>query len=114
VAKRFFPNATAAGLASGLGYADALSAGPVLGAHGEPLVLTDPHTMTAATGAYIRAGIRQLHVFGGTAAVTYDPGSSLSAASPNARRHHLAVAHHDRSRSPRARRSWWQRLSEFA
>lgn len=76
VAQRFFPNATAAGLASGTGYADALAAGADLGAHGEPLLLTDPHTLSAATASYISAGIAQLHTFGGPAAVAFNPTPS--------------------------------------
>jgi hypothetical protein len=76
VAEQFFPGATAAGLASGTAYADALSAGPVLGAHGEPLLLTDPQALSAATAGYVSSGIVELHTFGGPAAVSFNPGAS--------------------------------------
>ena len=73
VAARFFPGAAVAGLASGTSYADALAAGAVLGARGEPLLLTDPGSLSAATAAYIATGISQLHTFGGPAAVAFNP-----------------------------------------
>ncbi|HVB92947.1 MAG TPA: cell wall-binding repeat-containing protein, partial [Acidimicrobiales bacterium] len=74
VAQRFFPGAKAAGLASGTNFPDALAAAPMLGAAGEPLLLTDPANLPAEVKSYLAsAGITQVHVFGGPAAVAFVP-----------------------------------------
>jgi len=58
-------------LASGQGYADALSAGPLAHANKMPILLTEPGTLTAATSAAITAnGCKQMMIVGGTAAVS--------------------------------------------
>jgi putative cell wall-binding protein len=74
VAQRFFPGAKAVGVASGVNFPDALAAAPMLGAAGEPLLLTDPSGPPTELKAYLAsAGITQVHVFGGPAAVGYAP-----------------------------------------
>ena len=103
VAKQFFPGATGAGLATGLGYADALSAGAVLGPRGEPLLLTDPSGLSTAVQDYIQAGIVQLHVFGGPAAVGFSAGGHL-ATRPSGHRRGGGARAHGRVTATRSRR----------
>jgi hypothetical protein len=68
-ARTFFPDATAAGLASGTSFADALAAGPLLGGGGVPLLLTGG-TLAPAASAYLRATApATVHLFGGPAAL---------------------------------------------
>ncbi len=71
VAKRFFPGARGAGLASGVNFPDALSAGPVMGAIGVPLLLTGATSLAPDTKLYLTA-VKPLtvHIFGGTGALT--------------------------------------------
>lgn len=77
VAERFFPSASSVGLASGVNFPDALAAAPALGVNGEPLLLTDPAALPASVGSYLAsAGITQVHVFGGQAAVGFTPSLS--------------------------------------
>jgi putative cell wall-binding protein len=58
-------------LASGQGYADALSAGPLAHNNKMPILLTEPGTLTAATSAAITAnGCKQMMIVGGTSAVS--------------------------------------------
>ena len=71
VAKRFFPGVRGAGLASGVDFPDALSAGPVLGANGVPLLLTGTTSLAPATSGYLTAAKPlTVHLFGGTGALT--------------------------------------------
>lgn len=66
-------NKNGVGLATGENFPDALSAGPMLGAYGCPLLLTRSTTLSAATDAKLRAwrpSVLYLHVIGGTGAVT--------------------------------------------
>ena len=71
VAKRFFPGVRAAGLASGMSFPDALSAGPVLGSSGVPLLLTGTTTLASGTGGYLTTSkALTVHMFGGTAALS--------------------------------------------
>ena len=71
VARRFFPGVRAAGLASGVNFPDALSAGPVLGSSGVPLLLTGTTTLASVTGGYLTtAKPLTVHMFGGTAALS--------------------------------------------
>jgi len=58
-------------LASGQGYADALSAGPLAHNNKMPILLTEPGTLTAATSAAITAnGCKQMMIVGGESAVS--------------------------------------------
>jgi putative cell wall-binding protein len=58
-------------LASGQGYADALSAGPLAHNNIMPILLTEPGTLTAATSAAITAnGCKQMMIVGGESAVS--------------------------------------------
>ncbi|HEY5183237.1 MAG TPA: cell wall-binding repeat-containing protein, partial [Dermatophilaceae bacterium] len=70
VAKRFFPGSRGAGLSSGVNFPDALSAGPVLGARGVPLLLTGATTLAAVTSGYLTTSKPlTVHMFGGTGAL---------------------------------------------
>ena len=70
VAKRFFPGVRAAGLASGVSFPDALSAGPVLGSSGVPLLLTGTTTLASVTGGYLSTSKPlTVHMFGGAGAL---------------------------------------------
>lgn len=59
-------------LASGEGYADALSAAPVAAIEGMPILLTQSNTLSTATAEYIKAntGITKTYVIGGYASVS--------------------------------------------
>ena len=58
-------------LASGQGYADALSAGPLAHSSILPILLTEPNSLTAATSAAITArGCKQMMIVGGEASVS--------------------------------------------
>ncbi|MTK12203.1 MAG: cell wall-binding repeat-containing protein [Clostridiaceae bacterium] len=59
-------------LASGAGYADALSAAPVAAIEGMPILLTESKTLSTATANYIKAnsGITKTFVIGGYASVS--------------------------------------------
>src|SRR5450432_814899 len=69
VAANAFPGATAAYLASGASFADALAGGPVAGLKGEPLLLAAPTCVPAAT-VTAGANITALTLLGGTAALS--------------------------------------------
>ena len=73
IAQRFFPAATAVGLATGIGFPDALSAGPELGAKNAPLLLVAPTSpLSGAYATYVYSVAPLLtagEVFGGVAAV---------------------------------------------
>lgn len=73
VAERFFEGPHAAVLASGTGFADALSGGAVAAARQAPLLLTDPARLPASVEAWLAArsgGALDLLVVGGSAAVS--------------------------------------------
>lgn len=73
VAKRFFPDAEAVALATGRGFADALSGGALIASRGGPLLLTAPGTLPAPTQDWLRTRSRALTdvvVIGGDAAVS--------------------------------------------
>lgn len=71
VARRFFPGARAAGLASGVSFPDALAAGPVLGASGVPLLLTGSMPLAPATTSHLTASKPvTVHLFGGSAVLS--------------------------------------------
>jgi hypothetical protein len=73
VAQAFFSNPTGAGMATGLDFPDALTAGPYLAA-GWPMLLTDPQSIPAVVSQYlnsIKPGMSAgIVIFGGTAAVS--------------------------------------------
>lgn len=71
VARRFFPGARAAGLASGVSFPDALAAGPVLGASGVPLLLTGSAPLATSTTSHLTTSNPvTVHVFGGSAVLS--------------------------------------------
>lgn len=59
-------------LASGVGYADALSAAPVAAINGMPILLTDSSALSQATSDFIKAhpSITKTYVIGGTASIS--------------------------------------------
>ncbi len=67
VAERFFPGAQVASIATGLTFADALSAATLSAAHGYPVLLVDG-SVPEATAAIVE-GMTRVVVVGGTAAV---------------------------------------------
>lgn len=71
-------------LASGEGYADALSAAPVAAIEGMPILLTPSSTLAQPTVHYIKAntGITKTYVIGGTASVS----DAAASAAPGAQR----------------------------
>ncbi|GAC1540565.1 MAG: hypothetical protein NVS3B12_27570 [Acidimicrobiales bacterium] len=74
VAKQFFPAATGVGLASGRNYPDALAAGPMLASLGEPLLLTEPASLSGPVTAYLaQPTLSALHLFGGSNALEVNP-----------------------------------------
>ncbi|MCX8007456.1 MAG: cell wall-binding repeat-containing protein [Coriobacteriia bacterium] len=76
-------NKNGVGLASGENFPDALSAGPMLGPFGCPLLLTPPTALSPAVDAKLRAwrpSVTFMHVVGGTGAVT----SAVASAAANA------------------------------
>jgi putative cell wall-binding protein len=84
VARAFFPAASAFGVATGSGFADALSGDALSGVLGQPMLLVPA---TGATPEPVRAfiethntGISAVEVFGGTAAVSADSVADLVAA----------------------------------
>jgi putative cell wall-binding protein len=67
-------------LASGQGYADALSAGPLAHKNIMPILLTEPNTLTAATSAAITAtACTQVMIVGGTSAVSAAVATAVDA-----------------------------------
>lgn len=63
----------AAIVVNGLGFADALTAGPMSAAHGMPILLTTPETLHPdAENALLNLDIEQVLIVGGTAAVSDD------------------------------------------
>lgn len=74
VAQRFFPKSTTVGLATGLLFPDALTAGPLLGDEHAPMILVNPRVpLPTAASSYLRGHSTTVHkaqVFGGDLAVT--------------------------------------------
>ena len=71
VAHRFFPNARVAGVATGVGFPDALSGGAEMAGIAGPILLTEPSTPSSAVLAYLRAtpSVAEVKVFGGPGAI---------------------------------------------
>ncbi|HEV2370003.1 MAG TPA: cell wall-binding repeat-containing protein, partial [Acidimicrobiales bacterium] len=81
VAQTFFNKPTGAGMATGLNFPDALTAGPFLARQGFPMLLTDPYTMPSSISTYLtgtQASLGQVDVFGGPAAVSNQLLSALT------------------------------------
>ncbi|MBQ2928328.1 MAG: leucine-rich repeat protein [Oscillospiraceae bacterium] len=77
VAKKFFPEAKAAALASSLDFPDGLSGGPVAYAMNMPLLLTRENK-EAITGAYVaERGITEAYIIGGKNAVPDDTADKV-------------------------------------
>ena len=77
VAKKFFPEAKAAALASSLDFPDGLSGGPVAYAMNMPLLLTRENK-EAITGAYVaERGITEAYIIGGKNAVPDDTANKV-------------------------------------
>ena len=73
VAQTFFSKPTGAGVATGVNFPDALTAGPFLANQGWPMLLTDPSNLPTSISDYltsVKATIVAVDVFGGTAAVS--------------------------------------------
>ena len=74
VANKFFPGPASVGLASGTDFADALGGGVHASEQGGPLILTHPTSLPTSTKNYVQGNaeftLRQLYVYGGTAAVS--------------------------------------------
>jgi len=63
------------GIATGTGFPDALAAGAMLGAHGSPLLLSTPSTLSGETRTVLRAnraGLYNVYFFGGLGALSQD------------------------------------------
>lgn len=73
IAASQFPSATGVFLASGTGFADALTGGPVAGSHGEPLLLASPTCLPTSTANEITAlGVTTETLLGGPATLSSD------------------------------------------
>jgi hypothetical protein len=85
VAQTFFQNPTGAGVATGLNFPDALTAGPYLVGLHWPVLLTDPLNLPASVSAYltsVKASIAAITVFGGVAAVSANVFNQIVALFP--------------------------------
>ena len=83
VATRFFPNPTAAGIASGEAFPDGLTGGAHIGKIGGPLLLTAQASLPANVASYltsVKATLTQLFIYGGTAAVSTQAATQINAA----------------------------------
>ena len=84
VALAIFPDVTGVSVASGESFPDALAAGPIAGATGDPLLLvapTDP--LPEPTSAYLStrgSAVSTAQVFGGTAAISDTVVSQVASA----------------------------------
>jgi hypothetical protein len=74
VALAIFPDATGVSVANGMSFPDALAAGPIAGAAGDPLVLVAPTgSLPEPAAAYLSTrgtSVATTQVFGGTAAIS--------------------------------------------
>ena len=80
VARTFFPGAAAAGVASGLGFADALPGGAHVGRRGGPLLLVPfesaPQSVRDWLGQH-RPSLREVFIYGGTSTVSQQVESEV-------------------------------------
>lgn len=85
VAERFFPSPAAAGLATGLDFADALVGGAIVGTPAigpGPMLLTEPDALPDVVADYLADHADTLDnvlIFGGTAAVSQDVEDTVAA-----------------------------------
>jgi putative cell wall-binding protein len=73
VARRFFPDATAAAVANGTHFADALAGGPHIGSRGGPLLLTRIEALPEAARQWLvesRDSLANVYIYGGPNAVS--------------------------------------------
>ena len=84
VARAFFPDATSFGVATGTGFADALSGGALSGARSQPtLLLPTTGAIPESVHAFVAThagGVVAVQAFGGTTAVSASSIAALSAA----------------------------------
>jgi len=84
MASAFFPDATGIDLASALTFPDALAAGPLAGAAGEPVLLVPPSgALPEPVTAYLSthaATVSSVHAFGGTSALSANVLSEVGVA----------------------------------
>jgi putative cell wall-binding protein len=82
VAQTFFSKPTGAGVATGVSFPDALTAGPYLVTLNWPMLLTDPSNLPASVSTYltsIKPSVVAVNVFGGVAAVSANVFNQLVA-----------------------------------
>jgi putative cell wall-binding protein len=85
VSEAMFPTASTAYIASGLGFADALSGGPAAAKQGAPLLLTGTTSLPAATRTeLLRLNPSSIKILGGTGAVSSQVEDQIRAALPAA------------------------------
>jgi len=73
-------HSTTAVLATGSGYADALSIGPVAGIKGWPVVFTSPNALPSATASFLTANkIKNVVIVGGTGVVSQGVENAVKA-----------------------------------
>lgn len=83
VATKFFPSPATIGIATGATFPDALAGGAQLALIGAPLLLSTTTAMPGVTTTYlstVHGGVKDAHVFGGTAALDDGVVSQLRAA----------------------------------
>ncbi|WP_345761794.1 cell wall-binding repeat-containing protein [Diaminobutyricibacter sp. McL0608] len=89
IVREFFPNgASAAYVATGSNFPDALSAGAAAGAHGQPLLLVNGSATTVDTATadlLTSLGVKHLTIAGGTGSVSAGFATHLSAIAPTTR-----------------------------
>jgi len=80
ISKSYFSSADTVVIASGLGFADALSAAPLAGANDAPILLTNPTALPDVIGDEIqRLGATQAYIIGSTTAVSDAVKAQLTA-----------------------------------
>lgn len=94
LSKAIYPGgAPIAFVASGTGFADGLAGGAEAGRLGAPLLLTDPHKLSAQThDELVRLAPTTIYVLGGTASVSASVATAIGAAVPGAAVTRLAGA----------------------
>jgi putative cell wall-binding protein len=83
VADQLFTSPSTIGVASGVGFADALAGGAMLAHTSGPLVLTDPNTLPGPASSYLTANAASLatvSIFGGTSAVSANVQTAVGVA----------------------------------
>ncbi len=87
IASTFFPELTGVGLASGLAFPDGLSGGAAMARLDNPILLTDPATLSPPTQQYLASahsslggGVGVGYAFGGASAIADSVVASANAA----------------------------------